>query len=79
MRLIGEILLEISELDPVSLEKGLALQQEKGGRIGEILLQQKAIQEIDLARALSQQLGLDFMQSLRTSTRILPTRSLSIF
>jgi general secretion pathway protein E len=64
MRLIGEILLEISELDPVSLEKGLALQQEKGGRIGEILLQQKAIQEIDLARALSQQLGLDFMQSL---------------
>ena len=64
MRLIGEILLEISELDPASLEKGLALQQEKGGRIGEILLHQKAIQEVDLARALSLQLDLDFVQSL---------------
>ncbi len=64
MRLIGEILLEISELDQASLEKGLALQQEKGGRIGEILLHQKAIQEIDLARALSMQLDLEFMQAL---------------
>ena len=60
MRLIGEILLEISELDQASLEKGLALQQEKGGRIGEILLNQKAIQEVDLARALSRQLDLEF-------------------
>jgi general secretion pathway protein E len=64
MRLIGEILLEISELDAASLEKGLALQQEKGGRIGEILLRQKAIQEVDLARALSLQLDLEFVQSL---------------
>ena len=64
MRLIGEILLEISELDAASLEKGLALQQEKGGRIGEILLHQKAIQEVDLARALSLQLDLEFVQSL---------------
>jgi general secretion pathway protein E len=64
MRLIGEILLEISELDQASLEKGLALQQEKGGRIGEILLHQKAIQEVDLARALSRQLDLEFVQSL---------------
>jgi hypothetical protein len=43
MRLIGEILLEISELDQASLERGLAVQQEKGGRIGEVLLHQKAI------------------------------------
>lgn len=64
MRLIGEILLEISELDQASLERGLAVQQEKGGRIGEVLLHQKAIQEVDLARALSQQLDLEFMPSL---------------
>jgi general secretion pathway protein E len=64
MRLIGEILLEISELDQASLEKGLALQQEKGGRIGEILLHQKAINEADLARALSLQLDLEFLQAL---------------
>ena len=64
MRLIGEILLEISELDQASLERGLAVQQEKGGRIGEILLHQKVIQESDLARALSLQLDLDFIPSL---------------
>ena len=61
---IGKILLEISELDQASLERGLAVQQEKGGRLGEILLHQKAIQEIDLARALSRQLDLELMQSL---------------
>ena len=64
MRSIGEILLEISELDQASLERGLAVQQEKGGRIGEILLHQKAIQEVDLARAFSLQLDLEFVQSL---------------
>jgi len=64
MRLIGEILLEISELNRESLEKGLEIQLEKGGRIGEILLHQKAIQEVDLARALSEQLGLEFTASL---------------
>jgi general secretion pathway protein E len=64
MQLLGEILLEISELDQASLERGLAVQQEKGGRIGEILLHQKAIQEVDLARALSRQLDLEFIQAL---------------
>ncbi|MDX1776535.1 MAG: type II secretion system protein GspE, partial [Desulfobulbales bacterium] len=64
MRLLGEILLEISELDQASLEHGLAVQQEKGGRIGEILLHKKAIQEVDLAKALSLQLDLEFIQSL---------------
>ena len=64
MRLIGEILLEISELNRESLEKGLEIQKERGGRIGEILLHQKAIQEVDLARALGLQLGLAFIPSL---------------
>ena len=64
MRLIGEILLEISELNQESLDRGLEIQKEKGGRIGEILLHQKAIQEVDLARALSVQLGLEFVPSL---------------
>ena len=64
MRLIGEILLEISELNQESLERGLEIQKEKGGRIGEILLHQKAIQEVDLARGLSAQLDLEFVPSL---------------
>ena len=46
MRLIGEILLEVSELNRESLDRGLEVQKDKGGRIGEILLHQKAIQEV---------------------------------
>ena len=64
MRLIGEILLEISELNQESLDRGFEIQKEKGGRIGEILLHLKAIQEVDLARALSEQLGLEYVPSL---------------
>ncbi len=64
MHLIGEILLEISGLNQESLDKGLEIQKDKGGRIGEILLHQKAIQEVDLARALGRQLGLEFTPSL---------------
>ena len=57
-------MLEISELNQESLDKGLEIQQVKGGRIGEILLNQKFIQEIDLARALSEQLNLELTPSL---------------
>ena len=57
-------MLEISELNQESLDRGLEIQQEKGGRIGEILLHQKAIQEVDLARGLSAQLDLEFISSL---------------
>ena len=57
-------MLEVSELNQESLDRGLEIQQEKGGRIGEILLHQKAIQEMDLARALSVQLDLEFTPSL---------------
>ncbi len=64
MRLIGEILLEVSELNQESLDRGLEIQKEKGGRIGEVLLHQKAIQEVDLARGLSAQLDLEFVPSL---------------
>jgi general secretion pathway protein E len=66
MRLLGEILQEISELAQEHLEHGLEIQQEKGGRIGEILLHQKYIQETDLAKALSMQLDLDFLPTLPT-------------
>jgi general secretion pathway protein E len=66
MRLIGEILQEISGLAQEHLEHGLEIQLEKGGRIGEILLHQKYIQDADLARALSIQLDLDFLSTLPT-------------
>ncbi len=57
-------MLEVSELNQESLDRGLEIQKEKGGRIGEVLLYQKAIQEVDLARGLSAQLDLEFVPSL---------------
>ena len=66
MRLLGEILQEISELAQEHLEHGLEIQKEKGGRIGEILVHQKYIQETDLAKALSIQLDLEFLPTLPT-------------
>ena len=66
MRLLGEILQEITELAQEHLEHGLQIQQEKGGRIGEILLHQKYIQETDLAKGLSMQLDLEFLPTLPT-------------
>jgi general secretion pathway protein E len=66
MRLLGEIIQEISELAQEHLEHGLDIQKEKGGRIGEILLHQKYIQETDLAKALSIQLDLEFLPTLPT-------------
>ena len=66
MRLLGEILQETSELAQEHLEHGLQIQQEKGGRIGEILLHQKYIQETDLAKAISIQLDLEFLPTLPT-------------
>jgi general secretion pathway protein E len=64
MRQIGEILLETSDLTNERLEQALQTQEEKGGRLGDILLQMKAVQEVDLAKALGQHLGLDFITSL---------------
>jgi general secretion pathway protein E len=64
MKLIGEILSEICGLTDDALSEGLRTQEEKGGRIGEILIQQKVISEADLLRALGVQFGLKFLTSL---------------
>ncbi len=64
MKLIGEILSEICGLSYEALFEGLGTQEEKGGRIGEILIQQKAISEADLLRALGVQFGLKSLTSL---------------
>jgi general secretion pathway protein E len=64
MKLIGEILIENYGLSPQSLSQGLKTQEERGGRIGELLIRQKAISEIDLLRALGTQFGMDFTPSI---------------
>ena len=66
MKLIGEILMEISGLKEDALSNGLSVQVEKGGRIGEILIKQKAISEDDLLKALGVQFGLEFTSTLPT-------------
>ena len=48
MKLIGEILMETKGLSEEALTSGLGIQVEKGGRIGEILIRQRAISEDDL-------------------------------
>jgi general secretion pathway protein E len=63
-RLIGEILKETCGLSEETLGEALKIQEEKGGRIGEILIRLKAISEADLLKALSLQFGLTFLPAL---------------
>jgi general secretion pathway protein E len=65
-RLIGEILKEICSLPEEALVEALQLQKEKGGRIGEILIQKGAIREADLLQALGIQFGLPLWPTIST-------------
>lgn len=64
MRLLGEILQDAFGLAPESIEAALAIQRERGGRIGEILIQLRKISEDDLLSARSQQCGIEVVYSL---------------
>jgi general secretion pathway protein E len=60
-RPLGEILVALAKLDPAVLAEALRAQgTEESGRIGELLVQRKAIGEEDVARALAAQLDLSF-------------------
>lgn len=61
---IGTILSEICGLSEQALNEALRIKEEKGGRIGEILIRQKAILESDLLKALSIQLDMPFFSTL---------------
>jgi general secretion pathway protein E len=63
-RLIGEILTETIQLSEDVLSESLAVQKEKQGRIGEILIERKAISEPDLLKALGIQFDLPFIEEL---------------
>ncbi|MCL2457614.1 MAG: type II secretion system ATPase GspE [Desulfobulbus sp.] len=64
MRLLGEILQENFSISAESIESALTVQREKGGRIGEILLQLRKISENDLLSARSLQCGLEVLHTL---------------
>ena len=61
---LGEILLRTAGLDPARLEEALDRQAESVGRIGEILVNMKAVTEDDVLRALALQLDLPFVEKL---------------
>lgn len=64
MQPIGEILQETCGIDPEDVTVALEVQEEKGGRIGEILVQQQKITEEELLQARSIQCGLDIVAEL---------------
>jgi general secretion pathway protein E len=65
-REIGEILQEICSLSEDLLAEARMIQEEKGGRMGEILLEKGAITEADLLKALGIQFGLPVWSAIST-------------
>jgi general secretion pathway protein E len=61
---LGEILAEHGWVDDVSLGRALALQKDRGGRIGDLLLKAGAIKEDQLAQALAEQWQLPYVDTL---------------
>ena len=61
---LGELLQKTCGLEESALQTALALQAEKGGRLGEILLRQGAVSTEALLTVLAQQLGLQVMPRL---------------
>jgi general secretion pathway protein E len=63
-RLLGEILIAQASLDPAVLAEALAAQGEAARRIGELLIERRAVSEEDVARALGTQLDLPFLPGI---------------
>ena len=64
VRPLGEILSEICDLTENHIRKALEIQEEKGGRLGEILIRRKVITEADLLGALGVQWDLPVSMTL---------------
>ncbi|MFN0062459.1 MAG: type II secretion system ATPase GspE [Myxococcaceae bacterium] len=63
-RRLGEILEALARVPKEAIEQALVTQEEKGGRIGELLVAAKAATEEDVARALSAQLDLPYLEEI---------------
>jgi type IV pilus assembly protein PilB len=59
-RLLGQILKESGAIHEGMVQEALAVQRDKGGRIGEILIGMQCITAADLAKALGEQAGLGY-------------------
>ena len=58
---LGELLLDRGIINPSQLDQGLDLQREKGGLIGEILVELGFVKEDDIAQALTAQYGFPYL------------------
>jgi type IV pilus assembly protein PilB len=58
---LGELLIERGILTQQQLEKSLAYQKERGGLIGEILVELSFVKEEDIAQALTAQYGFPYL------------------
>lgn len=58
---LGELLIERGIINQGQLDKALTIQKEKGGLIGEILVELKFAKEEDIAQALTAQYGFPFL------------------
>ncbi|RLB53481.1 MAG: type II secretion system protein GspE, partial [Deltaproteobacteria bacterium] len=67
-RKLGEILIELAGLEPDRLAEALQTQQERGGRIGEILVAMKAVDSKDVTHALGAQLDIPVVEEIDTNT-----------
>ncbi|MCC6783476.1 MAG: Flp pilus assembly complex ATPase component TadA [Planctomycetes bacterium] len=72
-RLLGQVLKDLGFLHEGQVQEALMLQREKGGRIGEILIELGHLQKAELARGLAQQAGLPFVD---LATRTLDPKAL---
>jgi general secretion pathway protein E len=61
---LGEILLQISDLERSQLEEGLKAMEEKGGRLGDALVKLGYVTESQVLYGLSLQMGLPFLQDV---------------
>lgn len=59
-RLLGQILKENGLIHEGMVQEALQIQRDRGGLFGEILVDMKCVEKIDVARALAEQAGLQF-------------------
>lgn len=64
-RSLGNILLENTSLTEAQLEEGLMVQKEKSIKLGEALVQLRFLRSEDILKAISIQLGIPYLSSLR--------------
>jgi type IV pilus assembly protein PilB len=58
---LGELLLDRGIINRAQMERGLDIQREKGGLIGEILVELGVVKEDDIAQALTAQYGFPYL------------------